>query len=481
MIEPKQEHTFLSKKRETELRKLPLPRFQATTTSSCTESDINKDCTFPQEGPISFPAKKEESQPPEVADVLSISFKKHQTFIFLYDDSPIPTKFDIMWNMLNVTVLQIYKFVDVEEVKKLTIEMPFVGVRTVLSFNMEDMKCVMLDKVAVIKDDIKDEVFLGFYAKNEFDFSIKSQDYDVYLIYQVMNDQLKDLLIHGEVKKREISITERLTTMVNPQRMMIKDAIDLVTAIWKIEQVIQKEEDKYSKTLQEKINERDAVKKRTSTQEYKAQMKMLKREMERLESEANLLSLNTQEEHEQLKMAEENNLIEEAVIDTKNKDIADLTAQVKKWQTNIENAIIEEKETSLQLKQIKKRLNEEEQQNVIQSQPAVSKAIVNIDGVEFEVLEPVTEKKEEPLMKEMIQLKEEYESNLCIICMENQRNVVYNDCYQLSCCSECMKSQFQNEKGKKIDEKKTKGFLKGSHRCPACNSKSKSITILEII
>ena len=85
MIEPKQEHTFLSKKRETELRKLPLPRFQATTTSSCTESDINKDCTFPQEGPISFPAKKEESQPPEVADVLSISFKKHQTFIFLYD------------------------------------------------------------------------------------------------------------------------------------------------------------------------------------------------------------------------------------------------------------------------------------------------------------------------------------------------------------------------------------------------------------
>ena len=236
-----------------------------------------------------------------------------------------------------------------------------------------------------------------------------------------MNDQLKDLLIHGEVKKREISITERLTTMVNPQRMMIKDAIDLVTAIWKIEQVIQKEEDKYSKTLQEKINERDAVKKRTSTQEYKAQMKMLKREMERLESEANLLSLNTQEEHEQLKMAEENNLIEEAVIDTKNKDIADLTAQVKKWQTNIENAIIEEKETSLQLKQMKKRLNEEEQQNVIQSQPAVSKAIINIDGVEFEVLEPVTEKKEEPLMKEMIQLKEEYESNLCIICMENQR------------------------------------------------------------
>ena len=130
---------------------------------------------------------------------------------------------------------------------------------------------------------------------------------------------------------------------------------------------------------------------------------------------------------------------------------------------------------------MKKRLNEEEQQNVIQSQPAVSKAIINIDGVEFEVLEPVTEKKEEPLMKEMIQLKEEYESNLCIICMENQRNVVYNDCYQLSCCSECMKSQFQNEKGKKIDEKKTKGFLKGSHRCPACNSKSKSITILEII
>ena len=82
-------------------------------------------------------------------------------------------------------------------------------------------------------------------------------------------------------------------------------------------------------------------------------------------------------------MAEENNLIEEAVIDTKNKDIADLTAQVKKWQTNIENAIIEEKETSLQLKQMKKRLNEEEQQNAIQSQPAVSKAIVNIDGVEF--------------------------------------------------------------------------------------------------
>ena len=484
MFEPRQDISFLNKKRENDIRKLPPPKFQATTTTTYTESDINKDCSFPQEGANPLLPKKEEPQPPEVADVLSISFKKNQTFIFLYDESPIPTKFDIMWNMLNVTVLQVFKFVEVEEVKKMKIEIPFVEMRTLLSFNMEDMNRIMLDKVAVIKDDIKDEVFLGFYLNNQFEFSIKPPEYDAYVVYQVMDDQLKDILIHGEVQKKEVSIKERLKMMVSPQRMMIKDAIELMTTKWKIEQFIHREEEKYSRAIEAKNEERDTLKKRTSTKEYKDQMKMLKREMENLEEEVNLLSLNIREEKEKLKIAEDNDYTEEAVIETKNKDITELTAQVKKWQISIENAIKEEKETSLQLKQMKNLLNDESTEpNTIslpQSRPSISKAIVNIDGVEFEVLEPVKENKDETQVKELIQLKEEYESNLCIICMVSERNVVYNDCYQLSCCADCMKKQYKKLKGKKID-KKTKGFLKGEHMCPACNSLSKSITILEII
>lgn len=489
MNDSNQPNSFLNKKKaNVQPLTLPPPKFQAITTSSINESDINKDCSFPHEQPPYIFLNKDEEEEP---DILLTAFNEKQIFIFFYKDQQIPERFQIEWNSLNVTLLHIYKFITEEELKKMKITVASVECVTKLILEDEQSNSEITNKVAVIKQESYGEVYIVFANRNQFLFAASTQNKYSFMIYRIKEENLKELILYGEIQKKEKSIKERIKEIVNPQRMQRHISFEMMNSMWKLEQLLKKEEEKTAENINKKIKEKQQAQNRTKTKEYKDELNKSLKELERIKVVSSQLDEEIQEVKNLFLKKKKKEEEEDKIQEMKNEQLVEQTKELKEFQTKVDNKIEEEKkiiearqscEGYLQDKTPSKKLPDF--LSIGDPLPSPSKEIVNIDGVEFEVPECLSQKSivnNDDNTREIIKLKEEYEGKKCQICMSRERNVVYDGCLQMPSCLECVKEQYRMIHDRSLTMKNGAKSLKGKFVCPSCNIESAHIKIIEII
>lgn len=409
-------------------------------------------------------------------DPLAPYLKKEQNFIFVFEKKPLGFSFEIEFNFLGTTVLEIKKFVEESEINLLSLSCKDIKLVVKLIckrypnflFGGNDRNSFFMNKIGIIKDNNSNFLYFVFHNINQFKFSAEIKNENEFLIYQI-HDEEKCRLILNEKNDDEI-LKKKIDQIVDPYQIKLKDFAGKYRELKNLSVLVPSEKQNHEKRLKEKEKEKILTSEKYNSDIFSKDLQYQSFEIEKQEKENNEL-------YEELLMIEKENLNLKMILQEKLEQLDDemkLTESKSSMITNKKENISQLKknigEVTRDIEFTSKRLKEVSLEHFQEEQKIKNSVeeVITIDGFEFEVptksCDPGVDQ-EEKLQKELISLQDEVENYSCMVCYERRREFLYMECNHICSCLECF------YKGNKIKDKRTKhGVLDGEFRCPYCKT-----------